>query len=108
MSLFDPKPITMADLTPVHNLEVYARLTAQGSRQIQCFRYLDCYAISSIDPSGDNGEPEIHVSVSRDGRPCDLDLASRIGKAIHPHVEGWDNMGKLQNALHLWSKEVQP
>ena len=79
-------------------------LAAAGSINPKIYTH-DGYRICcSLDPSGDHGELEWHVSVSRNERPVPTSIASSYGRALVPFVDGWDNIGQTEIATHLWAK----
>ena len=82
-------------------------LSRRGSKNVRCYQDGEYRIIVSVDPSGDNGEDEHHVSVSRKLlKPVTVSVARRYAKILFPRVsiKDWEHhTEKGQQATHLFS-----
>ncbi len=78
-------------------------LVAAGSINPKVYTHDGNRICCSLDPSGDNGTLEWHVSVSRNGKPVTNGIAASYGRTLVPSADGWDNISKTETATHIWS-----
>lgn len=75
--------------------------TLAGSKNIRVMRDGPVSVVSSIDPSGPNGEDEAHVSVSYASKPVSDKTAIEIASQLIMEAKNW-RCEHVENCTHVY------
>lgn len=79
-------------------------LSAQGSINPRVLLHDGYRIVISMDPSGDDGAFEWHVSVSKDSLRVPIAKVSEYGRVLIPSFDGWHWVSVRHTATHAWAK----
>jgi hypothetical protein len=97
--------LTMDSLVPcvdANAMAGYELATDRGSIGWLAWTHGEYRIIRSMDPSGENGAYEWHVSVSRNHRPVTNEDVLAYGRLVVPAVKEWGYFGRTESATHIY------